>query len=52
LPADSVLVSIVRQDEVILPKGDTLLLPNDDIIALTLIEKKQELIQFLLGKIS
>ncbi|MDD5194529.1 MAG: NAD-binding protein [Candidatus Omnitrophica bacterium] len=51
LPSDSVLVSIVRGDEIIVPKGDTVLQASDDIIALTLIENKQVLLQFLLGKI-
>jgi len=51
LPEDSVLVSIIRGDEVIIPKGATFLLPRDDIIALTLIGKEQELINFLVGKL-
>ncbi len=52
LPKDTVLVSIVRQDQVIVPKGDTVLAANDDVIALTLLERKQELLEFLLGKIN
>jgi trk system potassium uptake protein TrkA len=51
LPPSSVLVSIVRGGEVIIPKGDTLLLSRDDIIALTLIENEQQLISYLVGKI-
>jgi trk system potassium uptake protein TrkA len=51
LPASSVLVSILRGGDVIVPKGDTVLLPRDDIIALTLIENEQQLIQYLVGKI-
>src|SRR4030042_5982568 len=51
LPADSVLVSIVRGDEIIVPKGDTVLLACDDIIALTLIANKQNFLQFLAGDI-
>ncbi|MFH1875784.1 MAG: TrkA family potassium uptake protein [Candidatus Omnitrophota bacterium] len=51
LPPDSVLVSVIRGDEIIVPKGDTLLRASDDIIALTLVENKQILLQFLLGKI-
>lgn len=49
LPPDSVLVSIIRRDEVIVPKGNTALEPGDDIIALTLIENEQELLLALLG---
>jgi trk system potassium uptake protein TrkA len=51
LPASSVLVSILRGGEVIVPKGDTVLLARDDIIALTLIENEQQLIHYLVGKI-
>lgn len=51
LPQDSVLVSIIRQDEVIVPKGDTVLQTRDDIIALTMIENEQRLISALVGKL-
>lgn len=51
LPEDSVLVSIIRGDDVIVPKGNTILLPQDNIIALTKIENEQQLLNFLLGKI-
>lgn len=49
LPPDSVLVSIIRKDEVIVPHGNTVLGPGDDIIALTLIENEQKLLQALVG---
>lgn len=51
LPADSVLVSIIRGDAVIVPKGNTVLLPQDDIIALTLLQNEQQLLSYLIGKI-
>jgi trk system potassium uptake protein TrkA len=51
LPADAVLVSIVRGEEVILPKGNTILEPGDDIIALTLIGNEPQLLNVLLGKL-
>ncbi len=51
LPPDSVLVSIVRQDEVIVPKGNTVLLPGDDIIALTLTGNEQQVLHLLAGKL-
>ena len=51
LPSNSVLVSIVRGDEVIIPKGDTVLKPLDDVVAMTLIENKQQLLSYLIGKI-
>ena len=51
LPADSVLVSIVRGEEVIIPKGDTLLKSGDDIIALTMIGNEPQLLNLFVGKI-
>lgn len=49
LPADSVLVSIVRGEEVIVPKGDTVLKVGDDVIALTLIGNEPQLLNLLVG---
>jgi trk system potassium uptake protein len=51
LPPDSVLVSIIRGGEVIIPKGKTVLEAEDDIIALTLVENKQQLLQLFVGNI-
>ncbi|MCM8780486.1 MAG: TrkA family potassium uptake protein, partial [Candidatus Omnitrophica bacterium] len=51
LPADSVLVSIVRGDEVIVPKGNTVLQVGDDVIALTLIGNEPQLLELLVGKL-
>jgi len=51
LPEDSVLVSIVRGEEVIVPKGNTTLLPGDDVIALTLIGNEPQLLNLLVGKL-
>ena len=51
LPADSVLVSIVRGEEVIVPKGNTILKPGDDVIALTLIGNEPQLLNLLAGKL-
>ena len=51
IPRDSVLVSIVRGEEVIVPKGNTVLKPGDDIIALTLIGNEPQLLSLLVGKI-
>lgn len=52
LPEDSVLVSIVRREKVILPKGNTALEAGDDIIALTTVGNESQLLNFLLGKVS
>jgi len=51
LPADSVLVSILRGEQVIVPKGNTILKAGDDIIALTLIGNEPQLVNLLVGKI-
>jgi trk system potassium uptake protein TrkA len=50
LPEDSVLVSIVRQDDVIVPKGNTVLMPGDDIIALTVVGNESQLLGTFYGK--
>ena len=51
LPVDTVLVSILRGDEVVIPKGDTVLLLGDEVIAITSIEKEKDLVNSLIGKI-
>ncbi|MCM8789853.1 MAG: NAD-binding protein [Candidatus Omnitrophica bacterium] len=51
LPAESVLVSIVRGEEVIVPKGDTVLKSGDDIIALTLVGNESQLLNLLVGQL-
>jgi len=50
LPQDAVLVSIVRGEEVILPKGNTVLKTGDDVIALTLVGNEPQLLNLLAGK--
>jgi trk system potassium uptake protein TrkA len=50
-PPDSVLVSVLRGEEVIIPKGETKLLPGDDVIALTLIGSEPQLLSLLVGKL-
>ncbi len=51
MPLDAVLVSIVRGEEVILPKGNTVLKPGDDVIAITLIGNEPQLLNLLAGKL-
>jgi len=51
LPPDSVLVSIVRGEEVIVPKGNTMLKSGDDIIALTVVGNESQLLNLLVGKL-
>ncbi len=51
LPPDSVFVSILRGEEVVVPRGDTILESGDDIIALTMVGNESKLLNVLLGKI-
>lgn len=51
MPLDAVLVSIVRGEEVILPKGNTVLKSGDDVIALTLVGNEPQLLSLLAGKL-
>jgi trk system potassium uptake protein TrkA len=51
LPPDAVLVSIMRGENLILPKGDTRLLAGDDVIAVTLIGNEPQLLELLVGKL-
>jgi trk system potassium uptake protein TrkA len=50
LPENSVLLSIVRQDDVIVPRGDTVLRAGDDVIALTMVGNESDLSSLLAGK--
>lgn len=49
LPENSVLVSILRGEAIIVPKGDTVLVKGDDIIALTSIENEKALLNKFVG---
>ncbi len=51
IPPNSVLVSILRGSEIIVPSGSTEILADDEIIAATLIDNEKELINRLIGKI-
>jgi len=51
LPPDSVLVSILRGEEVIVPKGNTVFKIGDDVIALTLVGNEPQLLNLLVGKL-
>ena len=51
LPPNSVLVSILRGPEIIVPSGLTVILPDDEVIAATLIDLEKDLIKTLIGKI-
>jgi trk system potassium uptake protein TrkA len=50
LPENTVLVSIIRGEQVIVPRGDTPLKEKDDIIAITNVGQEQALLDTLIGK--
>lgn len=50
LPEDIVLVSIMRDDHVIIPRGNTTIQPGDRILAVTLSGKEEELLHLLRHK--
>lgn len=49
LPEKSVLVTIIREDRIIIPRGSTEIKPNDRIIAVTEIEHEDELYRLFSG---
>lgn len=49
LPPSTVLVAVMRGDEVIVPKGDTVMDAGDRVIAVTALEHEQELKRILQG---
>jgi len=50
LPKDMVLVTIIRGEDTLLPRGDTMLEPGDSVIAITSIEREADLKNILTGK--
>ncbi|NQT29644.1 MAG: NAD-binding protein [Candidatus Saganbacteria bacterium] len=50
LPVDSILATICRETQIIFPKGETILLPGDSVIALSTVEQEKALREALLGK--
>jgi trk system potassium uptake protein TrkA len=50
LPEGSVLVALVRGDKVIVPKGDTVMERGDQVLAVTVLGKEEELRRILQGK--
>ncbi len=51
LPRDTVLLAILRQENVVIPRGDTSLLVNDEVVALTRITLEKEVLRALIGKV-
>jgi trk system potassium uptake protein TrkA len=50
LPVNSILATIVRENQIIFPKGETRLMPGDSVIALATIEQEKALREALVGK--
>lgn len=48
LPEDVVLTTIIRENEIIFPKGNTVFYPGDSIIAFTAVEKEKQVKQIFL----
>ena len=51
LPPDSVLVAVMRDGEILIPKGNLVLKKKDEVIAITKIENESLLFKSLIGKI-
>ncbi len=49
IPKDCVLISVIRGDSVVIPKGDTVLLDGDFIITASSLNDQQELKEFFIG---
>jgi trk system potassium uptake protein TrkA len=50
-PENSVLLTILRREDVIIPKGNTVLKAGDDVIALTTVGNESQLSNLLAGKL-
>jgi trk system potassium uptake protein TrkA len=48
-PRDSTVVAILRQDHVVVPRGDTLLLEGDEVLVLVTPDSEEEVRQLLIG---
>lgn len=51
LPAEAVIVAVIRGDEVFIPRGDTVFEGQDEVIVLTRIGEENAIIQAFLGNI-
>jgi trk system potassium uptake protein TrkA len=49
IPRDATLVAVVRDDHVVMPRGDTVLLPGDEVLALVTIDAEDQLRHMLTG---
>jgi trk system potassium uptake protein TrkA len=49
LPRDSTVVAVIRQDHVIVPRGDTMLLEGDEVLVLVTNESEDAVRTVLIG---
>jgi trk system potassium uptake protein TrkA len=49
IPRDATLVAVVRDDHVVMPRGDTMLLPGDEVLALVTTDAEEQLRTMLTG---
>lgn len=49
LPPNCVLVTIIREEKILVPQGDTELKPGDSVLAVTHIDREDELKKLLIG---
>jgi trk system potassium uptake protein TrkA len=49
IPRDATIVAVIRDGHVIMPRGDTLLLPGDEVLALVTNEAEDQLRAMLTG---
>jgi trk system potassium uptake protein TrkA len=49
LPRDSTVVAILRQDRVVVPRGDTMLYNGDEVVVLVTDDSEEEVRQILIG---
>jgi trk system potassium uptake protein len=49
VPRDATLVAIVRDDHVVMARGDTMLLPGDEVLALVTLESEEPVRRMLTG---
>ena len=49
LPRDSTVVAILRQDRVVVPRGDTVLYGGDEVIVMVTNESEDEVRAILIG---
>lgn len=49
LPADTVIVSVIREGKLVIPRGDTQLQPGDEILAVSAVTAEKSLKETLIG---